>query len=67
MYQPISVAVDGSHTPRLALEEAIKRAKEQESQRRIARVVDAAMTLTGDAGLFVNIDDLESALVESGQ
>ena len=64
MFKRILVAVDGSATSALALQEAIQLAKEQQAQLRIAHVVDEA-TLnwpeTGDVG------EVQEAFRKSGR
>jgi len=66
MYKRILIAVDGSNTSDLALEEALKLAAEHQSQLRIVHVVDVLMFFAGEPGFFY-IVGLEKAIVESGE
>lgn len=66
MYKRILVAVDGSNTSDLALQEAVTLAAEHQSQLRIVHVVDTSALYSGDSE-FVDIVQLEKALTESGQ
>ena len=65
MYKRILIAVDGSNASDLALNEAIKLAAEHQSQLRIVHVIDVRI-LSGESA-FLDIGDLEKALVESGE
>ncbi len=66
MYKNIVVGIDGSHTSTLALQEAIKMAKEQSARLRLVHVVDMFPFTTADTGL---VDDalLEEILFKAGQ
>jgi nucleotide-binding universal stress UspA family protein len=66
MYERILIAVDGSNTSELAMQEAVKLATGHPSQLRIVHVVDVKMRF-GEASDFANKGDLEKALVESGK
>jgi len=66
MYKNILVAVDGSDTSNLALQEAIKLAKEQQAALRLVHVVDetpAYMTMD----IPYSIADYQKAMREAGQ
>ena len=66
MYKNILVAVDGSDTSNLALQEAIKLAKEQQAALRLVHVVDetpAYMTMD----MPYSIADYQKAMREAGQ
>ena len=66
MYKHILVAVDGSDTSNLALQEAIKLAKEQQAALRLVHVVDetpAYMTMD----MPYSIADYQKAMREAGQ
>jgi len=66
MYKHILVAVDGSDTSNLALQEAIKLAKEQQAALRLVHVVDetpAYMTMDTAYALA----DFQKAMREAGQ
>jgi nucleotide-binding universal stress UspA family protein len=65
MYKHILVAVDGSDTSDLALQEAIKLAGEMESQMRIVHVVDFAAP-NWDAE-FINVVEILEAMSKSGE
>ena len=66
MYKHILVAVDGSDTSNLALQEAIKLAKEQQSSLRLVHVVDLT-----PAYMMVDmpypVADYQTAMREAGQ
>jgi len=66
MYKRILIAVDGSDTSKLALNEALALAKAQQSQLRIVHVVDAATLFVSD-NFYVDVAKLEAALVEAGK
>jgi len=66
MYNHILVSVDGSPTSSLALDEALRLAKELQSQVRIVHVVDSTILYQGNMD-FVDIGELEKALNETGQ
>ena len=66
MYKHILVAVDGSDTSNLALQEAIKLAKEQQAALRLIHVVDetpAYMTMDTP----YSVADFQKAMREAGQ
>jgi nucleotide-binding universal stress UspA family protein len=66
MYKHILVAVDGSDTSNLALQEAIKLAKEQQAALRLVHVVDetpAYMTMDTP----YSVADYQKAMREAGQ
>ena len=66
MYKHILVAVDGSDTSNLALQEAMKLAKEQQAALRLVHVVDetpAYMTMD----IPYSIADYQRAMREAGQ
>ena len=66
MYKHILVAVDGSDTSNLALQEAIRLAKEQQAVLRLVHVVDetpAYMTMD----MPYSIADYQKAMREAGQ
>lgn len=65
MYQRIFVPVDGSDTADLALQEAIKVARDQHAQIRLGYVVEEVMPWTGEG--FVDTAALEDDLVEYGK
>ena len=65
MYKRILVAVDGSDTAELALQEAIKLAKEHQALLRIVHVVDSVNINPGVE--FPNLYDIADALVKCGQ
>ncbi len=66
MYKKILVAIDGSHTSSLALQEAIKLAQEQSARLRLVHVIDEFPFITADTGV---IDDtqLGEVLFKAGQ
>jgi len=66
MYQRILVPVDGSHTSKLGLQEAIKIAIDQQANLRLIHVVDELLVAQNFEG-FVNAGDLIDALEESGK
>ena len=65
MYKRILVAVDGSDTSNLALQEAIKLAKDQHSILRICHVVDLTLAYSDIAAPYVV--EYEKALRAAGQ
>jgi nucleotide-binding universal stress UspA family protein len=65
MYQNILVAIDGSHTSKLALQEAIKLAKALNGQLRIVHAVDI-VTLNWDAE-YANPAEMWGAMLKTGQ
>lgn len=65
MFKRILVAVDGSHTAELALQEAIKLARELQSQLRIVHAVDTVNINLGTE--FPNPPEISDALTKSGQ
>lgn len=66
MYKKILVAIDGSHTSSLALQEAIKLAQEQSARLRLVHVIDEFPFITADAGMMDNAQ-LEEILFKTGQ
>ncbi|MHB8253412.1 MAG: universal stress protein [Acidiferrobacter sp.] len=66
MYKNILVAIDGSHTSSLALEEAIKLAKEQSARLRLVHVIDELPYATADNG-WVDDAQLAEILFKAGQ
>ena len=64
MYKRILVAIDGSHTSTLALEESIKLAKELKAQLRILHIVEDIMPI-GDTE-FLNYAEIQEAVVRHG-
>lgn len=66
MYKHILVAVDGSDTSNLALQESIKLAKEQQAALRLVHVVDETpMYMTMDAAYA--LADFQKAMREAGE
>jgi nucleotide-binding universal stress UspA family protein len=66
MYKHILVAVDGSDTSNLALQEAVKLAKEQQAALRLVHVVDETPAyMTTDTAY--SIADYQKAIREAGQ
>lgn len=65
MYKRILVAVDGSDTSDLALQEATGLARTQEAQLRILHVVDK-VTLNWDAE-FAYMGETQAALIQAGE
>lgn len=65
MFKRIFVAVDGSHTAELALQEAIKLAKEHQAQLRIVHAVDNVTLNLGAE--FPNPSEISDAITHSGQ
>lgn len=65
MFKRILVAVDGSATADLALQEAIKLAKEQQAQLRIVHTIDILNVYLGDG--FVDPAEISQAQTRSGQ
>jgi nucleotide-binding universal stress UspA family protein len=53
MYKRILVAVDGSETADAALQEAIKLAKDHDSQIRLVHIVDLTMAYSAAEALYV--------------
>ncbi|MGH8198915.1 MAG: universal stress protein [Steroidobacteraceae bacterium] len=66
MYQKILVAVDGSRPGRLALEEAIRLAREQGAKLRILHVVDEGLVVSPDVP-SVNLSEVEPSLLADGK
>lgn len=66
MYKNILVGIDGSNTSALALQEAIKIAKEQSGRLRLVHVIDVFPFTTPDTGLIEDTQ-LEEALFKAGQ
>ena len=65
MFKRILVAVDGSHTAELALQEAIKLAKELRAQLRIVYAVDIVSINLGAE--FPNPSGISDAMTKGGQ
>lgn len=65
MFKRILVAVDGSHTAELGLQEAIKLAKELQAQLRIVHAVDIVNINLGTE--FPNPPEIADVLIKSGQ
>ena len=66
MYKHVLVAVDGSDTSNLALQESIKLAKEQQAALRLVHVVDETPTyMTMDTAFALG--DFQKAIREAGQ
>ncbi len=65
MFKRILVAVDGSATADLALQEAIKLAREQQAQLRIVHAIDILNVYLGDG--FVDPSEISEAQTRSGQ
>ena len=65
MFKRILVAVDGSHTAELALQEAIKLAKELRARLRIVHAVDIVNINLGAE--FPNPSEISDAVTKSGQ
>lgn len=65
MFKRILVAVDGSHTAELALQEAIKLAKELRAQLRIVHAVDIVSINLGAE--FPNPSGISDAMTKGGQ
>jgi nucleotide-binding universal stress UspA family protein len=65
MYRNILVAIDGSHTSGIALQEAIKLAKELNGQLRIVHVVET-VNLNLDSE-FTNPNEIWNAMRKSGE
>jgi len=66
MYKHVLVAVDGSDTSNLALQESIKLAKEQQAALRLVHVVDETPTyMTMDTAFALG--DFQKAMREAGQ
>ena len=66
MYKRILVAVDGSHTAELALQEAIKLAKELQARLRIVHAVDVVNINIG-AEEFPNPAGISDVMTRSGE
>jgi len=66
MYKRILIAVDGSNTSDLALQEALRLAAEHQSQLRIVHVIDVLMFFAGESGFFY-MGALKKAIMESGE
>jgi nucleotide-binding universal stress UspA family protein len=65
MYRNILIAVDSSHTSEIALQEAIKLARELDGQLRILHVVETVnLNLSGE---FSNPNDIWDAMRRSGE
>jgi nucleotide-binding universal stress UspA family protein len=65
MYRNILVATDGSHTSEIALQEAIKLAKELDGQLRIVHVVETVnLNLSGE---FADPTEIWGAMRKSGE
>ncbi|MDR3410384.1 MAG: universal stress protein [Formivibrio sp.] len=66
MYQRILVPVDNSATSRIALEEALRFAKNENAQLRLVHVIDLAQ-FAWSANEFLDVPQLQAALKEGGQ
>jgi nucleotide-binding universal stress UspA family protein len=66
MYQKILVAVDGSPPGSLALEEAIRLARELGARLRILHVVDEGLVVSPDVP-SVNLSEVEASLLADGK
>ncbi|WP_298135502.1 universal stress protein [Acidiferrobacter sp.] len=66
MYKNILVAIDGSNTSNLALQEAIKIAKEQAARLRLVHVIDVFPFTTVETGLISDAQ-LGEVLFKAGQ
>jgi nucleotide-binding universal stress UspA family protein len=66
VYKKILVGVDGSNTSTLALQEAIKVAKEQAGRLRLVHVIDMFPFATADTGVIGDAQ-LEEVLFKAGQ
>src|SRR5687767_8064389 len=66
MYPRILVPVDGSKPSSLALQEAIKLAKSDGSQLRLVHVINELVLPADDVQLVMNIDNVLTALRETG-
>lgn len=65
MFKHILVAVDGSHTAELALQEAVKLASEQQATLRIVHAVDIVNINLGTE--FPNPSEISDAMTKGGQ
>jgi nucleotide-binding universal stress UspA family protein len=66
MYKHIMVAVDGSQTSNLALEEAIRLAGEQHASLKLIHVVDQTL-INWDEGGWLDYSAMQEALSKAGQ
>lgn len=66
MYRRILVAIDGSRPSALALNEAIKLAREQQASLRIVHVVDEGLTLSPDVP-SANLAEADQTLYARGK
>ncbi len=66
MYERILVAVDGSPPSTLALDEAVKLAKEQRAKLRIVHVVDEGLVVSPNVPSF-NLGETDPAQAERGR
>ena len=66
MYKNILVAIDGSNSAALALQEAIKLAKEQHARLRLVHVIDETPFASPDVG-WMGDAELEALLFKAGQ
>ncbi len=64
MFKRILVAVDGSHTAELALQEAIKLAKELQAQLRVVHVVDEVSLSLPEGG---DLEGIRETFLKSGR
>jgi nucleotide-binding universal stress UspA family protein len=64
MFKRILVAVDGSHTAELALQEAIKLAKELQAQLRVVHVVDEVSLNWPEGG---DLEQIKETFLKSGR
>lgn len=66
MYERILVGVDGSYPAALALEEAVRLAREQGAELRIVHVVDEGLVVPPEVPSF-NLAEADPALQEEGR
>jgi nucleotide-binding universal stress UspA family protein len=66
MYKRILVAVDGSDTSNVALEEAVRLVKDLKAQLRIITVVEDLILTGGDAD-YVDVNEVRKAVVRYGE
>lgn len=66
MYRRILVPEDGSRTSTLGVKHAVRLAKNQKAQLRLAHVVDEFI-ITQDLGIYVNTADLIGSLRDAGR
>lgn len=66
MFRRILVPVDGSHTSKLGLREAIKLEKDQKARLRLIHVVDELVVIPNAEGAYY-LDDVVQALRQAGK